>query len=95
MGKEYWIGDVNSGLHDDSEVELKAWVHRTRGTNKIWFMVLRDSTGNVQCVIKRDAVGDECFESLSNALIESSVIIRGNASPVSYTHLTLPTIYSV
>ncbi len=86
MSKEYWIGDVNSGLHDDSEVELKGWVHRARGSNKIWFMVLRDSTGTVQCVIKKDAVGEENFESLRNALIESSVIIRGMANPTDRAH---------
>jgi len=77
MGKKYWIGDVRSGLHDGKTVELKGWVHRTRGSNKIRFIVVRDSTGHVQCVAKRDSVGDECFEILKNALIETSVVIRG------------------
>ena len=54
MGKEYWIGDVRSGSHDAKEVVLKGWVHRARGSNKIWFIVVRDSTGHVQCVAKRD-----------------------------------------
>ena len=65
MAKQYWIGDVRSGSHDGEKVELKGWVHRTRGSNKIRFIVLRDSTGHVQCVAKRDSVGDECFESLT------------------------------
>ncbi len=58
MAKTTWIGDVRAGAHDGSEIELKGWVHRSRGSNKIWFIVLRDSTGSVQCVIKRDEVGD-------------------------------------
>ena len=77
MTKEFWIGDVLSGKYDDAEVELCGWVHRTRGSKKIRFVVLRDSTGTLQCVIKRDTVGEECFESLSNALIESSVRVKG------------------
>jgi|TARA_B110000263_G_C15296962_1_gene506013 asparaginyl-tRNA synthetase len=86
MGKQYWIGDVRSGSHDGKTVELKGWVHRTRGSNKIWFVVLRDSTGHVQCVTKRDKVGDECFEALKNALIESSVVIRGVVEPTDREH---------
>ena len=69
MAKDVWVSDVHDGTFDDQEVELKGWVHRTRGSNKIWFLVLRDSTGIVQCVIKRDDVGDECFENLKTALI--------------------------
>ncbi|DAC10936.1 MAG TPA: asparagine--tRNA ligase, partial [Candidatus Poseidoniales archaeon] len=86
MGKEYWIGDVTAGSHDAKEVVLKGWVHRARGSNKIWFIVVRDSTGHVQCVAKRDVVGEECFESLRNALIESSVEITGVVEPTDREH---------
>ena len=86
MGKEYWIGDVLAGSHDAKEVVLKGWVHRARGSNKIWFIVVRDSTGHVQCVAKREVVGDECFESLRNALIESSVEITGVVEPTDREH---------
>ena len=86
MGKKYWIGDVRSGSHDGETVELKGWVHRTRGSNKIRFIVVRDSTGHVQCVAKRDSVGDECFETLKNALIETSVVIRGVVEATEREH---------
>jgi len=86
VSKQYWIGDVKAGSHDGDEVELMGWVHRTRGSNKIWFVVIRDSTGKVQCVVKRDVVGDECFDSISNALIESSVVIRGKVEPTDREH---------
>ena len=86
MGKKYWIGDVRSGSHDGETVELKGWVHRTRGSNKIRFIVVRDSTGHVQCVAKRDSVGDECFEALKNALIETSVVIRGVVEATDREH---------
>jgi len=75
--KSVFIGDVQSGAHDGAEVELKGWVKRTRGNNNLRFVVLRDSTGSIQCVVKRDTVGDEVFASLSEALIESSMILKG------------------
>ena len=39
-------------------------------------MVLRDSTGNLQCVGKRDILGDEAFTQFMDALIETSVIFK-------------------
>ena len=80
MAKEFWIGDVQAGIHDGAEVELKGWVKRARGSNKIRFVVLRDSTGTIQCVAKRDALGDESFEELKGALIEASVILKGTVN---------------
>ena len=77
MSKTTWIGDVQNGKHDGATVELKGWIKRTRGSNKIRFIVLRDSTGVIQCVGKRDALGDEAFEALKEALIESSIVLKG------------------
>ena len=86
MAKKDWIGDVRNGSLDGKEVELKGWIHRTRGSNKIRFMVVRDSTGTVQCVAKREEVGQDCFESISNALIESSIIVNGIVIPTEREH---------
>ena len=87
MTKDTWIGDIRAGQHDGAEVELKGWVHRSRGSNKIRFVVLRDSTGTLQCVVKRDAVGDEQFEAMKEALIESSVIVRGTVQATDNARL--------
>ena len=78
--KSVWVSDVHDGAHDGENVELKGWVYRTRGSNKIWFLVLRDSTGIVQCVIKKSDVGEDCFEELKSALIESSVTLFGKVN---------------
>jgi asparaginyl-tRNA synthetase len=80
VAKDVWVSDVHNGTYDGQEVELKGWVHRTRGNNNIWFLVLRDSTGIVQCVIKRNEVGDDSFENLKSALIEASVTITGKVN---------------
>ena len=79
--KTTWISDILEGKHDGQIVELKGWIKRSRGSNKIRFVVLRDSTGSIQCVAKKDAVGEECFENVKSALIESSLIIHGLANP--------------
>ena len=86
MAKSIWISDIQAGNYDDSEVEIKGWIHRFRGSNKIWFMVVRDSTGTIQCVIKKDIVGDVVFDLLRGSLTESSVIIQGNVIPTEREH---------
>ena len=86
MTKDTWIGDVCAGEHDGAEVELKGWVHRSRGSNKIRFIVLRDSTGTVQCVIKREVVGDETFEAMKGTLVESSLMLTGIVEPTEREH---------
>ncbi|HIE63833.1 MAG: asparagine--tRNA ligase [Methanobacteriota archaeon] len=86
MAKDTWIGDVLAGNYNGEEVELMGWIHRSRGSNKIRFVVLRDSTGYIQCVVKRDAVGDEAFEAMKTALIESSVIICGTVQSTEREH---------
>ena len=79
--KTVWISDILNGKYDGQRVELKGWVKRSRGSNKIRFIVLRDSTGSIQCVAKRDVIGDESFEAIKSALIESSMILYGTANP--------------
>ena len=81
-----WIGNILSGERDHQSVELKGWVHRSRGSNKMRFVVLRDSTGTIQCVVKRDIVGDDMFEDVKSALIESSIIFKGTVIPTEREH---------
>jgi len=86
MVKEIWIDDILSGQYDDQEVELKGWIHRSRGSNKIRFIVIRDSTGHIQCVAKREPLGDEFFDELKGSLIESSVILKGIVKSTDREH---------
>ena len=55
MVKTIWIGDVQAGKYDDEEVELKGWIKRERGSNKMRFIVLRDSTGHIQQILSSAA----------------------------------------
>ncbi len=59
------------------DVTVRGWVYRERGSNKLKFVILRDSTGKIQCVIDKSKVGDEAFKVADKLQIESSLIIKG------------------
>jgi len=63
------------------DLNLRGWIYRTRGSNRMLFIVLRDSTGIIQCVASREDLGDSKFEEASALPIESSVQLRGKVSP--------------
>jgi len=47
---------------DGEVVELKGWVYRHRTSKEVVFVVLRDSSGIIQCTFKKGVVPDEIFE---------------------------------
>lgn len=63
--------------HAGQEVELRGWLYKFRGKGKIAFLHLRDGSGIVQVVIKRDDVGADTLAALKEARQESSLIVRG------------------
>ncbi|RME32140.1 asparagine--tRNA ligase [Candidatus Woesearchaeota archaeon] len=58
-------------------VSVRGWVYRERGSAKVKFVVLRDGTGILQCVIKRDVVGDEAFAVADKLQVEASLELHG------------------
>ena len=70
------IRDVLSGKSGKS-VKIRGWIYRTRSSGKLAFVVVRDSTGVIQCTVSRDKVAESDFDGASKALIESSVILEG------------------
>ena len=59
------------------EISIRGWVYRCRGSNKIKFLVLRDSSNIIQCVISKDEVGEENFQLADKLQIEASIQIHG------------------
>lgn len=56
------------------EVILQGWAHEIRNLAKLKFLLLRDATGIVQCIVK-----DPClFDKFSEISLESVVEINGN-----------------
>ena len=60
-------------LKSDKEVLLKGWIYEMRVLAKMVFVLLRDSSGIVQCVIK----GDKLLREISGISLESVVEIEG------------------
>lgn len=55
----------------NEKVQIKGWVHRIRKLKSITFIVLRDRTGLIQCVINNDQI------NISHIRLESVVSIWG------------------
>lgn len=63
--------------HAGQDVTIRGWVRHNRVKGKIQFLVVRDGTGDIQCVISKAAVGDERFGQTSQVTQESSVLVTG------------------
>ena len=59
------------------EVALRGWVYRGRGSNQLKFIVLRDYSDVIQCVIDKDKISKKEWEDADKLLVESSVEIEG------------------
>jgi len=58
------------------EIYLRGWVYRERKSNKFVFIVLRDESDIIQCVISKNK-NPEAFEKAEKLTIESSVKVSG------------------
>ncbi|TAL69562.1 MAG: asparagine--tRNA ligase [Bacteroidetes bacterium] len=59
------------------EITLRGWVFNATGKGKLQFIMLRDGTGVVQCVVFKGNVNEETFESAKRLTQESSIMITG------------------
>lgn len=59
------------------EVAVRGWVYRERKQKELVFIVLRDVTNIIQCIIKKDAVPKEIWEHAEKITIESSLELSG------------------
>ncbi len=67
----------NLGDHTDQEVTIRGWVYNKRSSGKIKFLLLRDGTGLVQCVLVKGETPDEVLEAFGNLTQESSLKVTG------------------
>ncbi len=63
--------------HIGEDVRLRGWVRRFRSSGKISFLVLRDGTGEVQCVFVKNEVSEETWAGLEDASHEACVSVAG------------------
>lgn len=68
------IGEIFSGQYEGKQVAIRGWVYRKRETKNTIFLVIRDSSGVIQCTVKRETPS---WKAASKATIESSVSLGG------------------
>jgi len=60
-----------------AEVQLHGWLYNKRSSGKIHFLLLRDGTGIVQCVMVKGQVPDNVFDLYDKLTQESSFSVKG------------------
>lgn len=68
------IQEILEGKHDGEYICIRGWVYRKRESRKTIFLVIRDSTGTIQCTVKEGTKG---WVEAERITIESSTVIRG------------------
>ncbi len=58
------------------KVDVRGWIYRERGSNKMKFIVLRDSTNIIQCVLKKEKF-EKQWDKIDALGGESSIEITG------------------
>ena len=63
--------------NESKTVELRGWVYNKRSSKALFFVMLRDGTGLVQCVVSQNDVDANSWDAAAQATQESAVIVRG------------------
>ncbi len=58
-------------------VNLRGWCYRARGSNALRFLVLRDSTEIIQCVVEKANVSENTWNDAQKTDIEASIELIG------------------
>ncbi len=59
----------------EGDIQLRGWIYRIRKLKTKIFIVLRDASGSIQCVIEK---GTSAWEKAQDLLVESSIVIKGH-----------------
>jgi len=75
--------------HVGEEVTLKGWLYHRRSSGKLHFLLVRDGTATIQCVLSVKDVTPEVFERAGHVTQESALEVRGTVradarSPLGY-----------
>jgi asparaginyl-tRNA synthetase len=76
-GSAAWIRIRNAAGHVGETVEIRGWVTHRRSSGKVQFLVVRDGSGNMQCVAGVKDLSPEQWEATAQLTTESAVVVRG------------------
>ena len=67
----------NAGKYEGQKVKLNGWVYNSRRSGKIGFLLFRDGTGIMQCIVVKNEVGEEIFDEFKKLTQETSISVEG------------------
>ncbi|MDP4175697.1 MAG: asparagine--tRNA ligase [Bacteroidota bacterium] len=73
--QKIYIKDL--GQYVDQTITLKGWLYNKRSSGKVRFIILRDGSGLLQCVVFKGNVTPEVFELSDKLGQESSIEVTG------------------
>lgn len=67
----------NIGDYAGQTVKLRGWLYNRTDKGKLQFLLLRDGTGTVQCVVFQKDVSEDLFAAAGSLTQESSFVVEG------------------
>jgi asparaginyl-tRNA synthetase len=74
------ITDVLDGKHDGEQVAIRGWMYNRRSSGGIQFLMMRDGTGVLQCILNKINVREETYNNVEKLPIESVLELEGNVN---------------
>ena len=75
MAQDITIKDLSKYV--GQEITLKGWLYNKRSSGKIKFLIIRDGSGLLQCVVFKGNVSEDVFELAGTLSQESSLEVTG------------------
>src|SRR5687767_1696576 len=67
--------------HAEQFVRLRGWVTHLRSSGKVAFIVMRDGSGTVQCVLVKSSLAPEAWERFAELTQETTIEVQGSVRP--------------
>jgi asparaginyl-tRNA synthetase len=68
-------------LHAGQTVRVRGWVVHLRSSGKVAFIVMRDGSGTLQCVLVKSSLSAESWERFSQLTQETTIEVAGEVRP--------------
>ncbi|MEO7867029.1 MAG: asparagine--tRNA ligase [Candidatus Eisenbacteria bacterium] len=72
-----WVHIQDAAARIGEAVEIRGWITHRRSSGKVQFLVVRDGSGQLQCVAGLKDVPPETWELMNTLTQELAVIVRG------------------
>jgi asparaginyl-tRNA synthetase len=87
MSTKSYISEISK--YENQEVSIEGWLYNKRSSGKLRFLLVRDGTGIIQCVVYKGNVSEDIFNYSDAIQQESSCRVTGivqkdERSPIGY-----------